>query len=157
MGKLFKWFLVCCGVIGAIFVLGAIIVAITVEDTETKRVALQAATLITVLVGLGFTYWQLHLFRKAQEDLYDWNRRHAAQEAIDDMVPRLSSDTLMLDEKFNILTEHDRISLDEIKRECENDKAVRGALNRRLNYFESLAAGVHQGVFDEKIIKNSYR
>ena len=124
---------------------------------ETIKVLLQAATLITVLAGLGFTYWQVRLFRISHEDLHDWNRRQAAQEAIDEMVPRLSNDIPLIDEKFQILTNHDRIPLDTIIKECENGPAVRGALNRRLNYFESLAAGVHQGVFDEEVIKNAYQ
>lgn len=133
-------------------------------DIETIKVILQAATLLSVIVGLGFTYRQLgllkdqlSLFGVSYEDVHDWNRRKAAQEAIDDMVPRLSTDTPLLDEKFKILTKHDRIPLDDISKEFGNDYLVRGALNRRLNYFESLAAGAHQGVFDEEVIKNSYQ
>ena len=63
----------------------------------------------------------------------------------------------LIDEKFQILTNHDRILLEKILKECESDPTVRGALNRRLNYFEPLASGVHQGVFDEEVIKNSYQ
>jgi hypothetical protein len=124
---------------------------------ETIKVLLQAATFITLLVGLGFTFWQVRLFRISHEDLHDWNRRHAAQKATDEMVPRLSKDTLLIEEKFQILTNHDRIPLKTILEECKKDPAVRGALNRPLNYFESLASGVHQGVYDELLIKNSYQ
>ena len=126
-------------------------------DIETTKVILQAATLFALVLGLGFTVYQLHLFRKSYVDIHDWNRRKAAQEAIDDMVPRITSDTPLLDSNFKILTKNDPIKLELISEKCEKDDSVRLAIHKRLNYFESLAAGVQQGVFDEEVIKNSYQ
>ena len=103
-----------------------------------------------MVVGLGFTIRQLALtthqldmLKKTNIDLHDWNRRKAAQKAIDDMVPRIASDTPLLDHTFHILTNNGAtIPLETIEKACENNKSVRLAIHQRLNCFESLASGV---------------
>ena len=118
-----------------------------------------------MVVGLGFTIRQLALtthqldmLKKTNIDLHDWNRRKAAQKAIDDMVPRIASDTPLLDHTFHILTNNGAtIPLETIEKACENNKSVRLAIHQRLDWFESLASGVQQGVFDEEVIKNYYQ
>lgn len=124
-------------------------------DIESVKVALQAATLLAVVVGLGFTFYQVRLLRKSYVDLHDWNRRKAAQDAVE-RIEVISRDTPLLHQKFRILTENTPIPLQDILRECENDDAVRVAINRRLNYFQSLAIGMEQRVFDKAIIRRSY-
>lgn len=135
----------------------SILIGLATWNIETTKVILQAATLLAVILGLSLTIYQLHLFRMSYADLHDWNRRKAAQEAIDDMVPRITNDTPLLNRKFEILTKNDPIKLELIEKECSKDDDLRLAIHKRLNYFESLAAGVQQGVFDEEVIKNSYR
>lgn len=124
-------------------------------DIESVKVTLQAATLLAVVVGLGFTFYQVRLLRLSYVDLHDWNRRKAAQDAVE-RIEVISKDTPLLNQKFRILTESNRIPLQDILCECEGDQEVRMALNRRLNYFQSLAGGIQQGVFDEEIIRHSY-
>lgn len=126
-------------------------------DIETTKTVLQAATLIAVVAGLVLTIRQLRLLRLGYEDLHDWNRRKAAQDAVGDMVPRVGNDTPLLDEKFHILSQNDPLALDSILNAIDEDKKVRLAIHKRLNYFETLAGGVHQGVFDEEVIKNAYQ
>lgn len=86
-------------------------------DTETIQliqVILQGLALLTLVAGLGFTIYQLYLFRISYTGLHDWNRRKTDQEAIDVMVPRIASDSPLMHEKFEILTKHDPLELGHI-------------------------------------------
>jgi hypothetical protein len=94
-----------------------------------------------------YTTRQLKLLRITYRDLHDWNRRKAAQDAIDNMQG-IADDTPLLDDKFKIMERNDPIPLVQIRQECEADSHVRTVLHRRLNYFESLAVGVNQAVLD---------
>ena len=49
----------------------------------------------------------------------------------------------------------DALRWDQVEDVCKAKPEVRQALHRRLNYFENLAAGCKQGVFDEGIVKIS--
>lgn len=125
-------------------------------DIETTKVVLQAAALIVLLVGLLLTIRQIRLLRLSYVDLHDWNRRKAAQDAVDN-VEHIAADTPLLDGKFQIMSKNDPIALKSILGACESTVEVQTAIHRRLNWFESLAGGVKQGVFDEEVIKDAYQ
>ncbi len=120
-------------------------------DIETTKVILQTVALFAVLVGL----LQLRLLRLSYVDLHDWNRRKAAQDAVDS-VEHIAADTPLLDCKFQTMGKHDPIPLQKILDACESTVEVQTAIHRRLNWFESLAGGVKQGVFDEEVIRDAY-
>jgi hypothetical protein len=125
-------------------------------DTNTIKLILQAATLVTLVIGLWLTIRQLRLLKDSYVEQHDWNRRKAAQDAIESSLLRISEDTALLEAKFKIRTgTPDPISLKEIQEECK-DPAVEEALRRRLNTLEGLAVGVNQGTLDEEIVKAGF-
>lgn len=137
---------------------------------EVVKLILQGLTLLTVVVGLVFTIYQLHLLRRSYVDAHDqlhllrqsyvdaheWNRRKAAQEAIE-TVRDLADDTPLLDEKFQIMSRNHPHSLEQVTAECDASGEVRTALHKRLNHFEMMAIGVKQGVLDEQVVKEAYK
>ncbi len=84
------------------------------------------------------------------------NFRDIDQDAADN-VQHIAVDTPLLDDKFQIMSKNDPIALNSILDACEDDVEVKSAIHRRLNWFESLAGGVKQGVFDEEVIKDAYQ
>jgi hypothetical protein len=126
-------------------------------DIETIKALLQGATLLILLIGLWLTIRQLQLLTKSNVDQHDWNRRKAAQDAVVSSTREIEKDTLLLDDKFKIMSRTDPFSLDEIRQQLNADEKVKIALNKRFNTLEALALGVHQGVFDEEVVKTGYR
>jgi hypothetical protein len=121
------------------------------------RILLQIATPAILAIGLWLTLRQLRLLRQSYVDQHDWNRRKAAQDAIQTTQKSIGEDTPLLNEKFQVMTSYDTIPLDQIRDECDADPKVRMAIHRRLNTFEELAVGVHQGVFDEDVLNAAYK
>lgn len=108
-----------------------------------------------MLLGLYLTLRQIRLLTDSYKDLHDWNRRKAAQDAADD-VEHTTKDTPLLDETLEITTRRETIPLKTIQEEIEKNSELRRAINRRLNFYEGLAAGIHQRVFDEGVIRHAY-
>lgn len=123
---------------------------------EIVKLSLQGLTLIAVVAGLFLTIRQLRILGQTYVDFHDWNRRKAAQEAIE-TVRTLAEDTPLLDEKFQIMTTNDTIPREQVTNACDESGAVRSALHKRLNHFEQIAIGVEQKVLDEQVIKSAYK
>ncbi len=82
-------------------------------DIATVKLVLQALTLLAIVVGLGFTFYQLHLLRKTYVDAHDWNRRKAAQDAAL-QTSQLAQDMDLLHRTFEIRTRLDPLPLKRI-------------------------------------------
>jgi len=106
---------------------------------------------------LGLTTGQLDLLKKSYVDQHEWNRRKAAQDAIENTQKSIGEDAPLLNDKFQIMTSYDTIPLQRIRDECDADPKVRMAIHRRLNTFETLALGVQLGVYDEDVLKAAYK
>jgi hypothetical protein len=126
-------------------------------DIATIRLSVQIATFAILLIGLWLTLRQLRLLRKSYVDQHEWNRRKAAQDAIENTQKAIGEDTFLLDAKFKIMTSYDTIPRTQILDECDADPKVRIAIHRRLNTFEILALGVKKGVYDEDVLKAAYK
>ena len=82
---------------------------------------------------------------------HDWNRRLAAQEALRHFNYSLLDSPLR--EKFDYLTLKRAIPLQEILEAFNQNATLRSNAHQLLNYYESLARGINQGIFDEEVIK----
>ena len=119
---------------------------------EWSKLILQLLTFLTAGVGLFFATRQLRFLVASYRDLHDWNRRKAAQDAIE-KYRDVQEENLLLHDKFRVMESNDPIPLSDIQAECAGDAGVRTALHRRLNYFEALAVGCRQGVYDEDVVR----
>ena len=115
----------------------------------------------TALIALGgFVYAGIQL-KKTTEQLraayeineadHDWNRRKASQDAIRKYnQPLLSSE---LQSEFNYFNCTESIPLKKIEEGFNKHPNLQAELHRLLNFYEGLARGIFQQVYDEEIIK----
>src|SRR5215472_8269951 len=126
------------------------------EWTELSKIALQGLTLVVAGIGLVFAICQLRLLTTTYNDFHEWNRRKAAQDAIEKYTD-IQEYYPLLNAKSRIMEFFDPVSLDLIRKECEVDSSLRPTLHRVLNYFEALAVGCGQGVYDEQVVGNAFK
>ncbi len=118
------------------------------NSLEIAKLALQGAALIVA----GFGLRQFNVAVAAYRDLHDWNRRKAAQDAVD-RYKDIQDDNLVLHTHFNVMESAAELELRQVEALCSQDPLIRKAVHRRLNYFEALATGCKQGVYDEDVIR----
>lgn len=130
-----------------------------------KNMGLETADLITTyalsiaILGIFVTFYQL----KAN---HEWNRRHVAMIEADRSRDKYTAAVKELNSSLDYREREDSYSLKEIHGFiCENDdhtknpdltedgKAIKHNIFVILNYYEYLAVGIKNKVFDEKTIK----
>lgn len=114
----------------------------------------------TVAVVLGILFAVLQL-RGAKRELtaikaihvenHDWNRRIAAQDALAKFG--YGEVAKPLSEAFDFMNTRNAISLSIIQEKFSKDAGLQPLLHQLLNFYEGLARGVQQGVFDEEAVK----
>ena len=121
-------------------------------------------TFCVVVIATGFAavqLWQgrqaLEQSAKAQEAENTWNQQIAAQSALSEYGT--SVELSLLQEKFDYLSigQVGTIPLDKILNEIEADPNVRTDLHKLLNYYEKIARGVLQGLYDGEVVKAARR
>lgn len=106
---------------------------------------------------------------------HDWNRRHAATQAMNDLRGKIKTHSDRIDEVFGyyLRNENSPISVDDIhfavclktadgglvrcktSEKWEVDpgkKEILWSLGEQLNLYEQLASGIHQGVYDKEVV-----
>jgi len=131
-------------------------------DFETYSVVLSTVTALITLGGLIYAGIQL---TKAKEQLqaaynihaanHDWNRRVAAQAALGEYNQSVLSSALQ--SEFDYLNCREAIPLSKIEAGFANQPNLQKELHQLLNYYESLARGVFQNIYDEQVIKTGRR
>ncbi len=116
--------------------------------------------LVTVLL-LGYTCLmakrQVNAVYETLKANHEWNRRKAAQDALLQRPQRVSNSKL-LDETFRYLdTTSDQFPLEVVKEACQKNPEVKRALHSFLNYYEGLARGVQQEVYDDEVVRIACR
>ncbi len=117
----------------------------------TFTTILSLITLIVLTVGLYYSGRQLHLIQKAFTHDHDWRRRVSAQEALlsfSDGVEHWKE----LEDAFNYMDAQKAIGIEKIEEEIQKKPSLKVTLGSLLNFYEMLAVGVSQGVYDEKLI-----
>lgn len=110
---------------------------------------------LLVFIGLLFTAYQVRLVRQVNESNHDWNRRKAAI----DIAVRLNEfipGKYLIEKSLNFTTRTDPYSLSELEDKFSETEELRQAIHQSLNYFEYLAVGIKQGIFDEEVIKRMW-
>jgi len=125
---------------------------------DTKIAAEIAQILVSLFTGFGLIYagWQVSLLKKTHQQNHDWNRRIAAQGAIESLRP-LASITIELNDVFDTTNATEAIPLQRILDVFKDDKSIQVKVHQLLNSYEALARGVYQSIYDESVIKAARR
>lgn len=129
-------------------------------DYEIFSLIISGITLVTVIVGLVYggiqlkhAAFQISETRRIHQENHDWNRRLAAQEALRAYNYSLLSSPLQ--DVFDYLNVSEPIPLAKLTEEFANNPKLQPDLHQLLNYYEGLARGIHQSLFDEEIVKSA--
>lgn len=91
----------------------------------------------------------------AHSDNHEWSRRIETKKAID--KESLSECLQMLNNLFVISNTRHPIPVNTITQASKENQTTQNMLHEMLNYYEGLAIGINQGVYDEKIIKKTWK
>lgn len=113
------------------------------------------AYLVVPTIGVFLTFIQVKKIKERQKEDYDWNKRIEAQKALEGF-PRREAQKLRT--VFGYETNKDyTISLEKIEKKFEEDSEVKSSLGIYLDFFEGIACGVNQKIYDEPVIKTNYK
>lgn len=125
-------------------------------DIENTKLLVQIISSVLVFIALLYAARQFKLATLVHRDNHDWNRRNAAQQATIDYASKIpGNEELNKTLKYTVAKEP--IALTTIDAAFENNESLRAIAHRVLNYHESLAVGVLEGVYDENCIRNIRR
>ena len=124
-------------------------------EFEIARLIVQAASALLIFCSLIYAGRQLALSTRTQRQNHDWNRRAAAQEA-NWKFSSLVKGRELIDQAFNITTRDAPLTIDELNTAFEKNSELKTAVLSLLNYYEGLAIGVNQSIFDEDVIKTAW-
>jgi hypothetical protein len=117
-----------------------------------------AVSPLLVLFGVAVAYYQLRLSRRNLEYIAEthrqnhvWNRAYAAQEAL--RFYNYSTLSGPLQDRFNFRNFHDPIPLQTLLDAFEEETSLQADLHQLLNFYEGLARGINQGIFDESVVR----
>lgn len=122
---------------------------------EIYSLTLQIIGFIAILVGLYFAHRQLKTLIRSHYDNHDWNRRIETFNAMND--GRLQAHLTELSVTFEISEARHSIPLDKILSELAEKPDIRLSLHFTFNFFEELVIGIDHGVYDEKIVKSTWK
>lgn len=125
-------------------------------DAQVVGVFIQAVALLLLAGTLFFTGRQVSAAATELRANHDWHRRIAAQDALMQQRQHVL-DSGLLEKEFQHTTTRDPIPLEKINSAINALPELRRALHSYLNYYEALARGVRQAVYDEEIIKAGCR
>jgi Domain of unknown function (DUF4760) len=125
-------------------------------DIEKAKLLVQIISSLLVLGGILYAARQFKLATRVHQENHDWNRRNAAQQATIDYASKIPGSE-ELDNALQYMVAKEPIAIATIDNEFAKNKSLRAITLRVLNYHESLAVGVLDGVYDEKVIKSIRR
>lgn len=125
---------------------------------EKISVVVSIINLLILVAGFGFGWkqiksatTQLKTMQEQHSDNHEWNRKMAAQEALRQFQYSVLDGPLR--EKFDYLHQKQAFDLKVILNEFKTDGKMQTNLHQLLNFYEGLARGVNQGIYDEGLIK----
>lgn len=129
---------------------------------EIISLVLSTVSVIVTISGLVYAGLQLKHARKHLETSikihgadHDWHRRLAAQNTLKEY--NQSTITSRLQKEFNYLNRKEAIPLAEVEEKLSSNSELQNELHQLLNYYEGLARGVFQQVYDEEVVKAGRR
>ena len=129
---------------------------------EIISLAISVVLLIITIFGLFYAGFQLKCAKKALEMSvkvhsadHDWNRRLAAQNALKEYNQSMIISSLQ--KKFDYFNRKEAIHLSEVEEKFSSNVNLQNDLHQLLNFYEGLARGVFQQIYDEEVIKAGRR
>ena len=126
----------------------------------TLEQALALANFLAVVGGLTFAGFQVRQGRKALEQSAEahkadhaWHRQIAAQEALAQYSTSVYLSRLAKEFNYLEIGRSACVDLDLVEERFKAEPDLRQDLHALLNFYESLARGVIQGLYDEDVIK----
>ena len=123
---------------------------------EIASLIISVISLLILLGGVFYAGRQLHILRATLCGDHDLKRRIAAQDALKELTNRVEYRQI-LERHFHYIDSDEPISLDVIQKTLEKEPDLKIILADLLNYYEMLARGVWQGIYDELVIEDAQR
>jgi len=131
-------------------------------DYETYSLMVSGITALVTLGGLIYagiqlkkTKEQLQAAYKINEADHDWNRRMASQSALKEYNQSVLSSKLQ--SEFDYLNCTESIPLKNIQEGFSKHPDLQKELHQLLNFYEGLARGIFQNIYDGEVIKTGRR
>ncbi len=115
-----------------------------------------AGWILLLALSVLYAARQLKALQQIHRDNHDWNRRKAAQDATLSLFEGWGQQEL-LNTELDYIRRRDAIPITEIDEKCKTNPELLRAIHNCLNFYEALARGVLQQVFDSDIIKGTSR
>jgi hypothetical protein len=116
---------------------------------------LQAGAWMAAIAGLFFVSRQLKLATKSYIDLHDWNRRNAAQTLFFDF--NLNFSMTGVQSALNYTNLNLPIEVEALLQKFSEHPQLQLDVAKLLNFFECLAVGIQNGVYDKQIIEVGFK
>jgi hypothetical protein len=123
---------------------------------QLAQVIIDSLTLFVLGIGLLYSAKQISSLKKTHQEALDWNRRIEAKKALQTASEKIAS-TIKLYEALPMRDSQETIPRAEIERVIEERPDLHVLLSDMLNWYESLASGILQRVYDEEVIKIARR
>jgi hypothetical protein len=122
--------------------------------TTAEKLQLVSAT----ISACGLTVAAISAFFavRSLRSTHDWNRRKAAQDATLLFNSRVIGRDL-LERELGYLSSQEPIPLDALNEKFKNEPNLKAAVHSLLNYFEMLARGVNQNIYDEVVVRTAWK
>lgn len=129
---------------------------------EELTLVIQAAQVLALLGGFWFAGRQLrqaqhelHALKETHRQNHDFQRRQAAQQAVNDFnYSNLSADLISV---FKYTDKNEVLDLTSIDSELARNAEARTKLIMLFRHYEGLARGINCGIYDESVVKSAHR
>ncbi|MEE2733675.1 MAG: DUF4760 domain-containing protein [Pseudomonadota bacterium] len=108
--------------------------------------------LVIEIISLSLLAGSVFYAARQIKSSHDWNRRKAAQD-IAIKYAELNPNKVVINEFLERIGHKEALKLEELKDEFKRASDLRDAIDTLLNFYEFLAMGVAQKVYDEKLIR----
>lgn len=122
---------------------------------ETE-VLIAGVSAILLAISVLYAGHQIKLLRRQHQDNHDWNRRLAAQQTIGE-YREIQSMVEAVSEHFDYHDRTEGIPLEDFQKKFKETPGLQSRLHSVINYFEGLARGVRQGIYDEEVVRVSFK
>lgn len=124
-------------------------------EFEQYSLIINIVSTLSIVATAIYAVFQFRRSASIHKQNLEWNKRIETRKKLDD-YNRFDS-TIFLNEKFRYIGKKHSIEFNVIEEQINKDLEVVVHLNRLLNYYEALANGVDNHIYDEHLIRSSRR
>jgi hypothetical protein len=122
-------------------------------DFEQYTLCIRIFNNILVVVAIIYTAYQFRRSANIHRDNLEWSKRIETRKKLDDH--NLFESAKYLNDKFGYVRDNNPIQYTRIEEEFNKDNAVDVHLSILMNYYESIAIGIDNHIYDELLVKAS--